>query len=149
MTTIRDIATAAGTGLGTVYRVIGSKEELLTSIMTEFGRKVGAGWTQVIRSDASPLEKLDAVGWLNINVLEQFPDEFRIQLAWMRQSPPDTPNPGWLFTKRVKQVKSLLTDGIKAGEISIDSPSNEMGTAAALTLSRDTVIRGAMTRDHG
>lgn len=168
MTTIRDIATAAGTGLGTVYRVIGSKEELLTSIMTEFGRKVGAGWTQVIRSDASPLEKLDAVGWLNINVLEQFPDEFRIQLAWMRQSPPDVADPGWAFGVRLRQLKSILSAGTRSGEIRVDAPNagilarcvidvlwlpenllHELGTAAALTLSRDTVIRGAMTCDHG
>src|SRR4029079_17353654 len=41
MTTIRDIASAAGLGTGTVYRVIGSKDELLMSIMLEFGHKGG------------------------------------------------------------------------------------------------------------
>lgn len=168
MTTIRDIATAAGTGLGTVYRVIGSKEELLTSIMTEFGRKVGAGWTQVMRSDASPVEKLDAVGWLNINALDRFPDEFRIQLAWMRQSPPDIADPGWAFGTRLRQLKAILSAGTRSGEIRVDSqkpgilarcvvdalwlPENllrELGTDGALALSRDTVIRGAMTRHQG
>ena len=58
----------------------------------------------------------------------------------MRQSPPDTPNPGWLFAKRVRQMKTLLAEGIRAGEITIDSPSNEMlarsviGAAAAKTV---------------
>jgi len=33
VTTIRDIASAAGLGTGTVYRVIGSKDELLDSVM--------------------------------------------------------------------------------------------------------------------
>src|SRR6185437_14436378 len=39
VTTIRDIASAAGLGTGTVYRVIGSKDELLDSIMRSFGQK--------------------------------------------------------------------------------------------------------------
>jgi len=126
MTTARDIATAAGLGTGTVYRVIGSKDELLKSIMLSFRKKVGAGWTAVLRSDSTPLEKLDALSWVNINALDHFPDEFRIQLAWMRQSPPDIADPGWSFTTRVRQMKSLLSEGIKSGEIRIDSPSAEM-----------------------
>ncbi|BCI86242.1 hypothetical protein NIIDMKKI_14480 [Mycobacterium kansasii] len=94
VTTIRDIASAAGMGTGTVYRVIGSKDELLASIMRSFGQKVEAGWVSVLRSDATPIEKLDALSWININALDQFSDEFRIQLAWMRQSPPNTPTRG-------------------------------------------------------
>jgi AcrR family transcriptional regulator len=165
VTTIRDIASAAGLGTGTVYRLIGSKDELLASIMQSFGEKVALGWTNVLRSDSSPIEKLDGLSWINTNVLDRFGDEFRIQLAWMRQSPPDTPNPGWLFAKRVKQMKSLLAEGIKSGEIAIDSPSNEMlarsvigvgwipenilhdlGTRRALIHVRDTLLRGVVDR---
>ena len=165
VTTVRDIASAAGLGTGTVYRLIGSKEELLASIMRSFGKKVGAGWTSVLRSDATPIEKLDALSWVNINVLDRFHDEFRIQLAWMRQSPPDTPNPGWLFAKRVRQMKALLSEGIRSREIRIDSPSIEMlarcvidvqwmpenilraaGTRGALIHARDTVLRGVTSR---
>ncbi len=164
VTTIRDIASAAQLGTGTVYRLIGSKEELLASIMQSFGEKVAEGWTNVLRSDSSPIEKLDALSWVNTNVLDRFGDEFRIQLAWMRQSPPDTPNIGWLFAKRVRQMKSLLAEGIRSGEITIDSPSNEMlarsvigvgwipenilhelGIRPSLIHLRDTVLRGVTT----
>ena len=166
VTTVRDIASAAGLGTGTVYRLIGSKDELLASIMLSFGTKVGGGFAAVLRSDASPIEKLDALSWVTINALDQFPDEWKIQLAWMRQSPPDTPNPGLLFTKRMRQLKSLLSDGIKSKEIRVDSPSTELlsrcvmdvlwmpenivrdlGTRAALILARDTVVRGVAERD--
>ena len=41
VTTIRDIASAADLGTGTVYRLIGSKDELLASIMQSFGEKAG------------------------------------------------------------------------------------------------------------
>lgn len=164
-TTIRDIAAAAGLGTGTVHRLIGSKEELLASIMRSFGRKVAAGWISALRSDATPIEKLDALSWVDINALDHFHDEFKIQLAWMRQSPPDTPNPGWSFTTRLRQLKTLLTQGIRSGEIRIDSPSTGMlarcvldvlwipenilraaERRAALVHARDTVLRGVTDR---
>jgi AcrR family transcriptional regulator len=167
VTTIRDIASAAGLGTGTVYRLIGSKEELLASIMQSFSEKIaGIGWTSVLRSDSSPVEKLDALSWVHTNALAQFGDEFRIQLAWMRQSPPDTPNIAWLFTKRLRQMKSLLVEGIRSGEITIDSPSHEVLARCVLGISwipenilhdigvrpgllhvRDTMLRGVITRD--
>ncbi|OBG60674.1 TetR/AcrR family transcriptional regulator [Mycobacterium sp. E735] len=164
-TTIRDIASAAGLGTGTVYRVIGSKDELLASIMESFGRKVEAGWVSVLRSDATPIEKLDALSWVNVNALDRFSDEFRIQLAWMRQSPPDTPNPGWLYATRLRQMKTLLSEGLRSGEISVDAASTamlarcviglqwipenilaEIGKRAALVHVRDTVLRGVAVR---
>jgi AcrR family transcriptional regulator len=165
VTTIRDIASAASLGTGTVYRLIGSKDELLASIMESFGKKAGGGFASVLRADATPIEKLDALTWVNINALDQFPDEWKIQLAWMRQSPPDTPNPGLLFTMRLRQLKSLLSEGIRSGDIRIDTPSLEMlsrcvmdvlwmpenivrseGKRSALTIARDTVVRGAAER---
>jgi AcrR family transcriptional regulator len=163
-TTIRDIAAAAGLGTGTVYRVIGSKDELLDSIMRSFGRKVEAGWVGVLRSDATPIEKLDALSWVNVNALDQFSDEFRIQLAWMRQSPP-TASPGWSYSTRLRQMRSLLSEGISSGEIHIDAPSTAMlarcvialqwipenilravGKRTALVHVRDTVLRGVAVR---
>lgn len=167
VTTIRDIASAAGMGTGTVYRLIGSKDELLASIMESFGTKAGGGFAAVLRADATPVEKFDALSWVNINALDQFPDEWKIQLAWMRYSPPDTPNPGLAFTTRLRQLRSLLSDGTRSGDIRIDAPSLEMlsrcvmdvlwmpenivaaeGTRAALILSRDTVVRGVAERDE-
>jgi AcrR family transcriptional regulator len=165
VTTIRDIASAAGLGTGTVYRLIGSKDELLASIMESFGKKAGGGFASVLRTDAKPIEKLDALSWVNINALDQFPDEWKIQLAWMRQSPPDTPNPGLAFTMRLRQLKTLLSEGIRSGDIRIDSPSVGMlsrcvmdvlwmpenivrakGKRAALINARDTVVRGVAER---
>ncbi|HEX4586765.1 MAG TPA: TetR/AcrR family transcriptional regulator [Mycobacterium sp.] len=165
MTTIRDIASAAGLGTGTVYRVIGSKDELLMSIMLEFGHKVGGAWTDIVRTKSTTVEKLDALSWLNINALDQFPDEFRIQLAWLRHTPPDTANPAWSFTTRIRQMKALLSEGIRAGEIRSDKPAadvlarciigeqwipenilQEIGTRNALILARDTTLRGISVR---
>ena len=165
VTTIRDIASAAGLGTGTVYRLIGSKDQLLASIMESFGKKAGGGMASVLRADATPVAKLDALSWVNINALDRFPDEWKIQLAWMRQSPPDTPNPGLAFIMRLRQLKALLSAGIRSGDLRIESPSVEMlsrcvmdvlwmpenilraaGKRAALSIARDTVIRGVADR---
>jgi AcrR family transcriptional regulator len=166
VTTIRDIATAAGMDIRAVYRLIGSKNELLESIMRSFGDKLAAGWISVLGSAAAPTEKLDALSWLNTNVLDQFGDEFRIQLAWLRQSPPNSPNDlAALFTTRMKQMKSLLSEGMRSGELAIDCPSTAMlarcvvtiqwipedilhatGKRASLIHVRDTLLRGVTTR---
>jgi AcrR family transcriptional regulator len=167
VTTIRDIAAAAGLGTGTVYRLIGSKDELLASIMESFGQKAGGGFASVLRTDSTPIEKLDALSWVNINALDQFPDEWKIQLAWMRQSPPNTPNPGLAFTMRLRQLRALLSDGIESGDIRIEDPPSlsmlaryvmdvlwvpenivrAQGKDAALVNARDTVVLGAAERD--
>lgn len=163
-TTVRDIAAAAGMGHGSVFRLIGSKEELLASIMASFGERVEAGSSAVLRSDSSPIEKLDALSWVNTNALDRFEDEFRIQLAWMRQIPPDAPNPSMDFAKRLRQTKSLLSQGIKSGEIKDQHAPSEMlarcviglewipanilhdvGKYPSMRYLRDTLVRGVVT----
>ena len=166
-TTVRDIAAAAGIGHGTVFRLIGSKDELLSSIMGTFGEKTEEGSREVLRSKSSPIEKFDALSWVYINALERFGDEFRIQLAWMRQIPPDAPNPSIEFPTRLKQTKNLLSQGIQSGTIVIDDAPKEMlarcviglqwlpenilrdiGTSASLIHVRDTLLRGVAEIPH-
>lgn len=165
ITTVRDIAAAAGVSTGSVYREIGSKEELLVSIMRSFSEMVVAGWGAALVSEGTSVQKLDAVAWLQVNVLERFPDEFKIQLAWLRQSPPDTPNLGWSFPALLRRLKSMLADGARAGELRIADPSTELTARAVVELTwvpeailhaygkrpallhvRDTMLRGAAQR---
>jgi AcrR family transcriptional regulator len=165
VTTVRDIASAAGLSTGTVYRAIGSKEELLDTIMSSFSQKVMAGWDAALGSGSTTVEKLDALAWLHINVLDKFSDEFKIQLAWLRQSPPDVPGPGWSLPVVVRQLKTVLSQGSQLGQLRIESPSSELtarcvieltwmpeqivrnqGKRAALRHARDTVLRGVATR---
>jgi AcrR family transcriptional regulator len=161
VTTIRDIASAAGMSTGSVYRVIGSKEELLTSIMRSFFEKSVAGWEAAFDSSSSAVEKLDAVAWLHINVMDQFNDEFKIQLAWQRQSPPNTIDLGWSFSALLRRLKALLRDAERSGELKFEGSSAELisrcvveltwvpeniihrvGKRHALKHQRDTVLRG-------
>lgn len=165
VTTVRDIAAAAGLGTGSVYRVIGSKEELLTSVMREFSEKAIAGWSAALGSDSTTIEKLDAVCWLQINVIDRFYDEFRIQLAWLRQVPPEIPSLGWSFPQLLKALRAELAAGVKAGTLQLDRPSSdlaarcviemtwvpknivdEIGAKGAIQHSRDILLRGIAKR---
>jgi hypothetical protein len=79
----------------------------------------------------------------------------------MRNSPPNTANVAWQFTTRMRQLKALLTDGMRTGDIRVDGSSKELlsrcvldtlwipeniaralGNRKALLLARDTVVRG-------
>jgi AcrR family transcriptional regulator len=161
-TTVRDIAKAAGLSTGTVYRLIGSKDELLGSIMQSFVDKARSGWTSVLRATGTSVEKLDALTWVNINVVDRFSDEYNIQLAWLRESPPDTTNLGTSFAARMRDLKSLLAHGTQAGELDVHGPSADirawslfellwmpenivrgLGPHGALALARETLLRGA------
>jgi AcrR family transcriptional regulator len=164
-TGIRDIAAAAGISTSTVYKWIGSKDDLLLSVMGAFTERVATAWANVLDSGSTPLEKLDALLWLDINVLERFSDEVKILLAWVRQKPPNAHDLGRLYLNQLRQLKALLAEGEKAGQIHIVGGSASMrvrcvfdliampetivrssGARAAHALARDTVIRGAAER---
>ncbi len=164
-TTVRDIAGAAGLSVGSVYRLIGSKDGLLESIMRGFSAKARLGWSSVLRSDGTAVEKLDALMWININAVVRFKDEFNIQLAWIRESPPSTTNLGSSFSARLGDLKSLLAQGNRSGELHLQGPTadirawslfellwmpenivDKLGPRGALTLARETTLRGAAHR---
>lgn len=166
LTTIRDIAAEAGLNAATVYRVIGSKDQLLGSIMQAFGEKIGAATVAVLGSDSDTVEKLDALSWTHINAVLRFPDEWKIQLAWMRHSAPAGQNPAHSFAQRMQDLAELLVQGLDIGELRVVSqppldllarcvidvlwlPENlirDLGAEPALSISRDDVIRGLASR---
>jgi AcrR family transcriptional regulator len=165
-TTIRDIAAAADVSTGSVYRLIGSKDELLESVMRSFAASVNAGWKAVLESDSTVIEKLDGLMWVNVNLLARFGDEFRIQLAWLRQSPPNTADVGasLSISSRLRHLRALLGHGIREGELQPPGGSAELraqclleviwmseqlvraGPRTALAFGRDTLLRGAASR---
>jgi AcrR family transcriptional regulator len=116
-TTIRDIAAAAGIGPGNVYRFIESKDAMLELIMGAFHARLSDGYRAVIASDSTTVAKLDALTWLNINVLESFPEEFAIQRAWMRAIPPAASNLSALQRERAGQIKQIVAEGVRRGEL--------------------------------
>ena len=162
---MRDIAKAAGMSTGTVYRMFGSKDELLVSIMQSYSDNAAAAWDHVVRSASSPVEQLDALLWVNINVLDRFSEEFKIQLAWLRQSPPndvglrlvlraaDPPAPAAARSRRAggrAPRRRRLGAQPRPLDLRADPHARERGSPrgprGAHALARDTVLRGAMVR---
>lgn len=168
-TTIRDVAAAAGVGPGAVYRVVDSKEQLLESILSSYVTSVTNGWNAVVRSDATPLQKIDALLWLDINILKRFSEEHKIQSVSLQYAPPSSPNLGMSFPSHLRQLRALLADaGARASyDSSVDpradmraraafslvwTPGNiikELGVRPALQFARETLLRGAAAISRG
>ena len=118
-----------------------------------------------MKADATVVEKLDALMWVNINAVDRYNDEYNIQLAWLRESPPSTTNVPTAFTARLRDLKSLLAEGTRSGELRVEGPSadirawslfellwmpenivRQLSPRGALTLGRETTLRGAAHR---
>jgi AcrR family transcriptional regulator len=160
---MRDVAKAAGMSTGTVYRMFRAKDDLLLSIMQTYADDIAAAWDAVVGSPSSALEQLDALLWVNINVLDRFSEEFKIQLAWLRDSPPSSVDLGLSFGHQVQQLQKLLRAGERSGALQVEgrsarlrtmslyelifTPENVVlhaGPPAAHALARTTVLRGAL-----
>jgi AcrR family transcriptional regulator len=163
--TIRDVAAAAKMSTGAIYRLVGSKEQLLSLVMDPYVEAATTGWDVLMNSNSTPVEKLDAMLWTGIQLQERFSPEFVIQLAWVRENPP----PAWSevrgFATRLNHIKRLLAAGERSGEIRQLEGSAKIrayclmdliwvprsiirsaGTRAALSQARETLLRGAIAR---
>jgi AcrR family transcriptional regulator len=150
LTTIRDIAAAAGMSTGAVYRVIESKDKLLPSILWPYVEKVAAGWNRIVASASTPVEKLDALLWFNINVVHRFTEEHRIQSLGLQLSPPRTPDLPWTFPAQLRQLKQLVSQGVRARQLQIEKGASLDLVARclfALILTPENIVRAAGLRE--
>lgn len=122
VTTIRDIASAAGLGTGTVYRLIGSKDELRLDrgVVRDKSRWVDSP----LFCAPTPLRSrswMRSAGSISTH-WTSFPTSGRSNSPGCARSPPDTPNPGLAFTMRLRQLRTLLSEGIQSGDVRIEDP---------------------------
>jgi AcrR family transcriptional regulator len=166
LTTIRDVAAAAGMSTGAVYRLIESKDNLLPSILWSYVEKVAEGWSRIVSSSSTPVEKLDALLWFDINVVYRFAEEHRIQSLGLQLSPPKSPDLTWTFPAQLRQLKALVSEGVRARQLQVEAaasldviarcvfaliwtPENivrDGGIRDALHFDRETFLRGAAKR---
>lgn len=166
-TTMRDIAAAAELGAGSVYRTVESKKALLDSIMGSFHAELSGAYQAVVGTDSTSVAKLDALTWINLSAIERFDEEFAIQRAWFRSSPPDTRGLLYALRQRARQIRTVIEVGRRAGEIRLDGVAisrlsacvrdliwmppglaAKVGTHTALAHSRATLLRGAARAHH-
>jgi AcrR family transcriptional regulator len=162
--TMRGIAAAAGLAPQAVYRRFPSKEELFAAVMRTSNEQRRVAWDAVVRSWSSPVEKLDALAWLNIRAVEHFRDELRIHLGWIRATSPGMSQLGTTEAQR-RDILGIVDAGIGVGEFRFDpgpvddwtrflfetlwTPApvlRSVGAEAAHALARQTLLRGALAR---
>ncbi|AHH18947.1 putative transcriptional regulator, TetR family [Nocardia nova SH22a] len=167
-TTMRDIATAAGMGAGSVYRAVESKQALLDSIMGSFHDEISRAYAAVVATGSSAIAELDALTWINLNALHRFELEFAIQRAWFRSTPPDTSDVIDVLRRRARQIATVIDQGRADGEITVDGMSKtrlsacvrdliwlpppvvaKLGIDAAHAHSRATLLCGATRTPPG
>ena len=145
---------------GSVYRLIGSKENLLVLVMHSFTSKITAGWEAVLESDSTVIEKLDALIWVDINTLDRFTEEFQIQLGWFLESPGATARIGWLVRHDSRRwvhccapASSPVRSGCRPARLPMQRCASssssghqenvvDAGPLEALAFAHDAVLRG-------
>ena len=108
-----------------------SSEALLGSIMNAFHDQLSAGYDAVLAANAPPLARLDALTWLNLNVLGRFGPELAIQAGPAGSAPP----PPEVLAACVRDLSWLPAWMVQ-----------QQGARAALAHSRATLIRGVALR---
>ena len=163
--TIRDVASAANMSTSVIYRLAGSKDKLLDLVMQPYTAAVNESWDALLQSSSSTIEKLDAMIWININLLDRFSDESMIQIAWLREAPPQPWADFAGFAKRLRQLRDLLEVGESEGVLHQPGPGLDVrahcllelswipriitlgdGLRTALAQARETLLRGAANR---
>lgn len=71
-TTVRDIADAAGVRMGTMYRRVGSKEELLAEILTAYAEHMDGAVRSALTTGNSEVASLDALALVMVSAKRRF-----------------------------------------------------------------------------
>jgi AcrR family transcriptional regulator len=149
-TTVRDIAAAAGMGSASVYRFIESKDAMLDAVMRSYHTKLSDGYRAVIATDSAAVEKLDALTWLNINILASSPEEFAIQRTWMQTIPPVASKLSALQQERAQQIAEIVAEGVRREELRAGWPDSGRPSPGVLAMCyRDLVWPSAIVELAG
>jgi AcrR family transcriptional regulator len=136
-TTIRDIAKTAGIWMGTLYRRISSKEELLEEILAGYSGLMGSAVRAVLDTGTSVPESLDAVAYVFVNGKRRFRMESEIvKFEWHADREPNRPLTEFVrdTTARSALLEQALRRGIAEATIRPMSPVSELDAHVRYTL---------------
>lgn len=164
-TTIRDIASAAGVGMGTLYRRVESKEWLVRQIVNEYAICLDETYRAVLQSKASIPQKLDALAWMFVRSSKHFDEEARIvALVWGGGESLGSPvhQMSVAAQERMHGMESVFARGVSEGTLrKLSTPLEDSlhfrtlvwgryhefgrtGAGRALSFLRNTMLRGAL-----
>lgn len=103
-TTIRDVAEAAGVHMGTLYRRVNSKEEILAEILGNYAESLERGVRSVLTTGTSVVESLDALAYVFVHGKRRFRRESEIvKIGWRGRETEDNP-----FHEYFRQTQARL-----------------------------------------
>jgi AcrR family transcriptional regulator len=167
-TTIRDIARAAGVGMGTLYRRIESKEALLRETMSAYSTQVQEAFEAALSVGSTEPETLDAVGRVFVRAGRHFREEGSIVVyGWHERESAASPfHEHFRSTlQRLTMLERLLERGVANGTLRTEATAPEMALhlrtvlwhpfhevgrtseARAHRFLRETVLRGALAAE--
>ncbi|MGH3411888.1 MAG: TetR/AcrR family transcriptional regulator [Marmoricola sp.] len=121
-TTVRDIADAAGILSGSLYHHFDSKESMVDELLDTFQQELFGEYDDIVASDRSPREKLEAVVRVSFDAIDRHHSEvaiFQNDAAYLA----GFDRFGYL-TRRNARFRELWTgllrDGVAAGELRTD-----------------------------
>lgn len=129
-TTIRDIAEAAGVRMGTLYRRVESKDEILAEILANYGSSLGHAFQAALATGDSLAESLDALAYVFVSAKRLFRRESEIvRFGWRgRESANDPFHHYYHQTQsRLQLLEQLLDRGVAEGSVRPVGPSEDLG----------------------
>jgi AcrR family transcriptional regulator len=146
-TTMRDLSLASGIPAGAVYRIIGSKANLLAIIMNEYDDTLQAAVRRVDPS-SSPLKRIENLVVALSEATSHFDRESRVIQAWMRFGTLDPVAllPG--IPARRAVIREVLEDGIRDGVFRrIDTLDRQTGFVRDLLFTRASELGSSSIGD--
>ncbi|QGG40095.1 TetR family transcriptional regulator [Aeromicrobium yanjiei] len=165
-TTIRDVANAAGIRMGTLYRRVDSKEQILSEILGDYSSQLDDAVRSVLGSGSTAVEGLDGMARLFITASRRFREESEIvKLGWIGREADSNPFRDYYLQtqKRLALWEKLFEDGQANGSIRPVAPPQDLAIdvrtllwipfrdhartseARAHEFLRCTLLRGALT----
>jgi AcrR family transcriptional regulator len=152
-TTIRDIAAAAGIWMGTLYRRVSSKEELLGEILGEYSDSMGGAVRSVLSTGTSVPASLDALAYVFVNGKRRFRLESEIvKFEWRAGRTPSHPVPEFVRDSQAHAalLGRVLKKGMAEGTLRRIAPAAELDAHVrhAIWLPFEDHARTGVARAH-
>ena len=112
-TSMRDLAEKVGLEVSSLYSHIKSKEEILTTLCFHCANLYSQGLNQIMDMDTDPMQKLDAIMDLHINIAIDHPSSITVfNDEWKHLGAADLAEFLKVRKRYEKAVKSVLQEGI-------------------------------------
>ena len=115
---MRNIGEALGIKAASLYNHIGSKQEILASIIMTVAEAFTAGMETIVKSEQSTLEKLEAVIDLHVQITIDYADNLgSLNNDWMHLEEPKLASFLKMRSDYEENFRNILKQGVAKGEI--------------------------------